>query len=300
MWLLAGRNDIEWLQHYLPRAAEFSDDGKTWRGGYGPRLRAFRGAMNRDSCVGTVDQLAHVVRLLKEDPTTRRAVLAIYDPAIDTEPGKDIPCNNWVHLLPRDGVLHAHVAIRSNDLMWGWSGINSFEWTQLLTVVAGLTGLKRGSITFSISSLHLYEHHWDKARTILAQSQDTPLHHFTKPNPEFECDGGSLDTFDELVERWFKLEGQIRKGGLSDALLHQVRNFPEPMLRSWLLVLLAWHHNDGTLAQELQGTSLFAALSASPKRKVTPVAGALQQPTQSDRVHFTVFATNLHAEKNAS
>jgi thymidylate synthase len=300
MWLLAGRNDIEWLQHYLPRAAEFSDDGKTWRGGYGPRLRAFRGAMNSDSCVGTVDQLAHVVDLLKEDPTTRRAVLAIYDPAIDTEPGKDIPCNNWVHLLPRDGVLHAHVAIRSNDLMWGWSGINSFEWTQLLTVVAGLTGLKRGSITFSISSLHLYEHHWDKARTILAQSQDTPLRHFTKPNPEFECDGGSLDTFDELVERWFKLEGQIRKGGLSDTLLHQVRNFPEPMLRSWLLVLLAWHHNDGELAQELQGTSLFAALAASPKRKVTPVAGALQQPTQSDRVHFTVFATKLHAEKNAA
>ena len=39
MWVLAGRNDVEWLSYYLPRAAEFSDDGKTWRGGYGPRLR---------------------------------------------------------------------------------------------------------------------------------------------------------------------------------------------------------------------------------------------------------------------
>jgi len=307
MWLLAGRNDIEWLQHYLPRAAEFSDDGKTWRGGYGPRLRDWAYEHDGQMWSSGIDQLAHVVQLLKEDPTTRRAVLNIYNPSIDTEPGKDIPCNNWVHLLPRDGVLHAHVAIRSNDLMWGWSGINSFEWTSLLTIVAGLTGLQRGSITFSISSLHLYEHHWDKARTIFAESQDTPLDHFTKANPEFNFtparwhDASTLQQFDKLVESWFQIEGQIRKGGLSDALLLQVDAFPEPMLRSWLQVLLAWHHNDGNLADELRGTSLFKALTLSPKRKVPiPPMQRPQRPTQSDRAAFTVFATKLHAEKNAA
>ena len=41
MWVLAGRNDIEWLSHYLPRAKDFSDDGTTWRAGYGRRLRHF-------------------------------------------------------------------------------------------------------------------------------------------------------------------------------------------------------------------------------------------------------------------
>jgi thymidylate synthase len=296
MWLLAGRNDIAWLQHYLPRAAEFSDDGETWRGGYGPRLRKWDTSDAQDGDY-VVDQLAHVVDLLKADPNTRRAVLNIYNPTVDTAPGKDIPCNNWVHLLPRDGVLHAHVAIRSNDLMWGWSGINSFEWTSLLTIVAGLTGLRRGSITFSISSLHLYEHHWDKARTVLAQSQDFHVPHFTKDNPEFNFSSG-LDTFDELVQVWFHLEGQIRKGGLSDALLHRVARFPEPMLRSWLLVLLAWHHDDHNLAYELRDTSLYAALRLSPKRKVpAPV-----QPAQPkvNRAEFTVFCTKLHAEKNAA
>lgn len=295
MWLLAGRNDIEWLSHYLPRAAEFSDDGKTWRGGYGPRLRDFGGT---PSLEGT-DQLAHVVRLLEEDPTTRRAVLNIYNPEVDTEPGKDIPCNNWVHLLPRDGVLHAHVAIRSNDLMWGWSGINSFEWTSLLTIVAGLTGLQRGSITFSISSLHLYEHHWDKARHILAQAQDFgPSQQYT-PNPEFSPRTPQLAYFDELVEGWFQLEGQIRKGGLSTALLQQVDGFPEPMLRSWLLVLLAWHHNDGELARELRGTSLYAALKLSPERKV-PIPEMRRPQPKVNRAEFTVFCTKLHAEKNAA
>ena len=305
MWLLAGRNDIEWLQYYLPRAAEFSDDGKTWRGGYGPRLRKW-GWGDEPNFHG-VDQLAHVVDLLKADPATRRAVLNIYDPSIDTQPGKDIPCNNWVHLLPRDGVLHAHVAIRSNDLMWGWSGINSFEWTSLLTIVAGLTGLQRGGITFSTSSLHLYEHHWDKARTILAKAQDTVWVAHPTPGPAFNFtlnpwdNTSSLEQFDKLVESWFQIEGQIRKGGLSDALLLQVDSFPEPLLRSWLQVLLAWHHNDGDLAKELRGTSLYWALELSPQRKVPiPPMQRPQRPTQSDRAAFTVFATKLHAEKNAA
>src|SRR5690348_7088220 len=29
MWVLAGRNDVAFLSHYLPRAPDFSDDGQT-------------------------------------------------------------------------------------------------------------------------------------------------------------------------------------------------------------------------------------------------------------------------------
>jgi len=39
MWVLAGRNDMKFLTMFLPRAADFSDDGQVWRAGYGPRLR---------------------------------------------------------------------------------------------------------------------------------------------------------------------------------------------------------------------------------------------------------------------
>ena len=148
MWILAGRNDVEWLANYLPQAPRFSDDGKTWRGGYGPRLRKFAGIDDN------IDQLKYIIDLLREDPDTRRAVFTIYDPATDSRPGKDIPCNNWVHFLARDGKLHAHVAIRSNDAMWGWSGINSFEWSILNQVVAAYAGLHPGTITYDISSLH--------------------------------------------------------------------------------------------------------------------------------------------------
>jgi thymidylate synthase len=294
MWILAGRNDVGWLSHYLPRAAEFSDDGQTWRGGYGPRLRDWH---------SKYDQLDHIVKLLKQDPETRRAVFTIYDPAIDSAPGKDIPCNNWVHFLPRGRTLNAHVAIRSNDLFWGWSGINAFEWTSLLQVVAGLTGMESGSITFSISSLHLYERHWAKAQEIVegVQLQGIGGAKTLPYAPTFQFKG-TLEEFDELVRQWFEIEGQIRKGGLSDAVLYQVTSFPEPMLRSWLAVLLAWHHDDQGFLSAYEGTALAVASALSPKKKrlnLVPNPTPVKKPSQA-RIQFTVFATKLHAEKNAA
>lgn len=299
MWILSGRNDIDWIGHYLPRAAEFSDDNKVWRGGYGPRLRHWDTSLTPSvHDQSHVDQLAHIVSLLREDPSTRRAVFNIYDPAIDSADGKDIPCNNWVHFLPRDGVLHAHVAIRSNDLFWGWSGINAFEWTSLLQVVAGMTRLKPGSVTFSISSLHLYERHWGKASDIVSEAAGSsgPVY---RPAPGFVFVGDSIEDLDSLLERWFQLEGQIRKGGLSAELLHQVATFPEPMFRSWLHVLLAWHHDDMGLMKSYQGTALYDATALSPKRK-KPEPAPQTKLVSENQEKFTEFVNQLHKEKNAA
>lgn len=279
MWVLAGRNDIDWLSHYLPRAKEFSDDGVVWRGAYGPRIRAFG-----EGDYPGIDQLAHVVQLLKRDPMTRRAVMSIYDPVIDSQDGKDIPCNNWLHFLYRGGKLHLHVATRSNDIMWGWSGINVFEWSALLSVVAGLSGLAQGSITFSISSLHLYQKHWERARKIVAAGATDQIERDT----EFMFSGSMAD-FQELLHLWFRLEEKIRNGEKCD---EEVQTFPEPMLRSWLWILWAWHIGspiyDGALHIP---QSLITGYSSSPKKEVpVPV------DTSQD---FVAYASQLHAEKHS-
>src|ERR1700746_3163624 len=39
LWVYAGRNDVGTLSKWLPRARDYSDDGKIWDSGYGPRLR---------------------------------------------------------------------------------------------------------------------------------------------------------------------------------------------------------------------------------------------------------------------
>ena len=212
MWILAGRNDVEWLSYYLPRAAEFSDDGKTWRGGYGPRLRRYGG--------NGVDQLAHVVNVLRADPTSRRAVFAIYDADVDTKPGKDIPCNDIITFQSRLGKLHAHVFVRSNDLMWGWSGINAFEWSVLQEVVASILGIEVGTLTFSISSLHAYDRHWSKLRRISEAYPEPDLTMFDGFDvPRMTKDEQRPRTVAELdgeIEEWFKAEARIREAKTFD------------------------------------------------------------------------------------
>ena len=157
LWVLAGKDDMAFLSQYLPRAPEFSDDGLVWRGAYGKRLRNWNG----------IDQLAEIIKILQQSPTSRRAVAMIYDPDRDFVESKDIPCNDGLHFLIRDNKLHLLVFTRSNDIMWGWSGINSFEWAVLLRILSSILQVGVGQITFTIGSLHLYQRHVKRARRII-------------------------------------------------------------------------------------------------------------------------------------
>lgn len=278
MWILAGRDDIEWLANYLPRVYDFSDDGERWRAGYGRRLRSWPRRQGHETT--PIDQLAYVVRTLRESPLSRQAVATIWDPQIDTAPGKDIPCNNWLSFSSRLGKLDLHVAIRSNDAIWGWSGINAFEWSTLQEVVAGLLGLQVGSLHFSTTSFHLYDHHWTKAHKIVEAWQHGPVPAPVADSPRFDASvfGRDLESFDDLMSHWFQLEYDIRTG--SPLVDGYVERFPEPMLRGWLRVLQWWWgKGDTSYLAELKGTALEAATrySVQPKH---PTVDRLDSYTQ--------------------
>ena len=167
-WLLAGRNDVAWLAPYLPRASDFSDDGTTWRAGYGPRMRNWRGL--------EVDQLANVAADLRANPDSRRATLSIWDPAEDWGAYKDIPCTNWLHFYIRDGKLDLTVAIRSNDLIWGLSAVNVTNFTTLQQVMAACVGVAPGTYTHVASSLHVYDRHWNLLPGMARDTSPYALH----------------------------------------------------------------------------------------------------------------------------
>jgi thymidylate synthase len=274
MWVLAGRNDIEWLSHYLPRAGDFSDDGTTWTGGYGPRIRRWRSQpLDNETFMG-VDQLARVVDLLNRERGTRRAVMSIYDPSIDSVGGKDVPCNDFITFISRLGKLHMSVTTRSNDVIWGWSGINQFEWSVLQEIVAKLTGNQIGTLTFNITSLHVYEKHWDKARKIMNADPLPDYMANVQDSPKFDPDVSkmghigdrlSVEMLDDLIEGWFDIENSIRMG---DPRIGDVDRFPEPMMRSWLRVL-QWYWsppNVGPWMESLIGSRLHVAAEMSPTR----------------------------------
>ena len=163
LWVLAGRNDIAFLSKYLPRAKDFSDDGLVWRAGYGQRLRNYK---------SEVDQLHETVRLLREDDSSRRAVMSIFDPTSDFEQSKDIPCTNWIHTMIRGFCIHTTVSVRSNDAMWGASGINWFEWSTLMKLYAAVLDKGIGEMNYLADSYHIYDYHFDRVLQMLERNAD--------------------------------------------------------------------------------------------------------------------------------
>jgi len=190
LWVLAGRNDVNWVKTYLPRAPEFSDDGQTWRAGYGPRLRNWKG----------VDQIEKVLDILHNESTSRRAVMSLYDPAVDFIESKDIPCNNWLHWLIRDGKLHLNIGVRSNDIVWGFSGINAFEWSVLHEFMAFWLGIEVGEETYFASSFHIYSYHYEMAQKVAGAFRSVYCYDHGISSAKF---GTSWLDFAKVMTTWF-------------------------------------------------------------------------------------------------
>lgn len=190
-WIMAGRDDISWLTHYLPRASNFSDNGTTWRAAYGPRIRNW---------YGNVDQIDQVIKTLKADRASRQAVVVLWDPEEDWQVSGDIPCTNWMHFQVVGNKLDLLVGMRSNDLIWGFSGVNVFNFTMLQQLVAAAVGVEVGVYRHLSSNLHVYERHYDLLEIVNSALDNEEFYDsIAVPTMNF-FDFESLDSFTEECE----------------------------------------------------------------------------------------------------
>jgi len=188
IWVMSGSNDIEPLSYFLPRAIDWADNKKQWRAGYGARLRNHVGLDDAqygrfyDALVKhhspichyqtgglkVVDQINYVVETLEADRSSRRAVMSIWDPAKECTIGKskDYPCSDWVQFIIRNNKLDCHVHLRSNDLLWGLSNVNLYEWTYIQEVVARVLNIDVGKYYHYATSLHVYNQYIDRIKKI--------------------------------------------------------------------------------------------------------------------------------------
>lgn len=156
LWMLAGRGDVEFVAQFNPRIRDFSDNGIALQGAYGYRWREYFAE----------DQLLQIIEMLRADPTTRRAVLTMWNPNDDLgSVSKDIPCNTHIYFRVRDQALHMTICCRSNDAVWGAYGANAVHFSVLHEVVARACGLAQGVMTQISNNFHIYERHWNLLRT---------------------------------------------------------------------------------------------------------------------------------------
>jgi thymidylate synthase len=168
LWMLNGLDDVKTIAAYNKRIADYSDDGETFFGAYGPRF---------------LRDLRHVINLLKRDPDSRQAVINIWRPEGLWQPTKDVPCTLTWQFFVRSGKLEMIASMRSNDV---WLGMpyDIFNFTQIQRIIASALGVGVGPYQHNVGSLHLYE-------TNEAAAASQLLNHVvdTKPSPEpiFPC-----------------------------------------------------------------------------------------------------------------
>lgn len=159
-WILSGDNRVETIAPYNKNIVNYSDDGKTFFGAYGPRI---------------VSQLDYVVNKLKSDADTRQAVLTIWRE--NPPETKDVPCTVAVHFMIRDHKLNCHVYMRSNDLWLGFP-YDVFNFSMLshlmccrLNASAATNGdvVRPGMLYHTASSRHIYEQHFEQVEQLINQ-----------------------------------------------------------------------------------------------------------------------------------
>ena len=159
LWIWFGREDVASISRYNSRIKEFSDNGITFQGAYGPRIGVFSHR--------TISPWCHVVDRLVSDPDTRQAVLPIFREK-DLTGGytRDVPCTISIQFLYRNGQLETVVNMRSSDV---WLGLvyDFFNFSMLANVMAANFGWQLGPLHMNLGSSHLYRTNFDKAAEVI-------------------------------------------------------------------------------------------------------------------------------------
>lgn len=144
-WYLSADNSVEFISKFGSMWKCLSDDGETCNSAYGHLL------MNEP-----FNQIEQVIRILKNDKNSRRAVMNINRPNAFKGTTKDSPCTISVQYMIRNNKLHCFVNMRSNDVWFGLPYDIVF-FTELQKYVAARLSVDAGFYYHNAASLHLYD-----------------------------------------------------------------------------------------------------------------------------------------------
>lgn len=157
VWILAGRNDVQFVKTFNSRIGAYSDDGEYFNAAYGHRSRVHFG----------IDQISEIIKLLRRDPNTRRAVVQLWNAAdLVNQDSKDLACNTQLVFAVKNGALDMTTFNRSNDAWYGYAGANIVHMTIIQEFIARTLEIPVGRYFTVTNNLHLYTELYDASKFV--------------------------------------------------------------------------------------------------------------------------------------
>ncbi len=157
LWFLAGRTNVRWLQE---RGCTIWDEWADADGELGPVYgKQWRSWAAPDGRV--IDQMANVVRSIRQSPESRRHMVSAWNPA-EVDDMALPPCHCLFQFYVAGGRLSCQLYQRSADVFLGVP-FNIASYALLTAMVAKATGLEPGEFVHTLGDAHLYLNHLDQA-----------------------------------------------------------------------------------------------------------------------------------------
>lgn len=166
LWFLAGDTNVRTLQQNgVSIWDEWADENGDLGPVYGYQWRSWPA---RDG--GTIDQIADLVKSLKDNPESRRHVVVAWNPA-DIDRMALPPCHCLFQFHSAEGRLSCQLYQRSADIFLGVP-FNIASYALLTLMLAQVTGHRPGEFILTLGDAHLYLNHLQQADL---QLQRAPL-----------------------------------------------------------------------------------------------------------------------------
>ena len=117
---------------------------------------------------GTVDQIAEVIRAIRETPDSRRLIVNAWNVA-DVGDMALPPCHALFQFYVAEGRLSCQLYQRSGDVFLGVP-FNIASYALLTHMVAQVTGLEVGEFVHTLGDAHLYSNHLEQAAEQLTRA----------------------------------------------------------------------------------------------------------------------------------
>lgn len=168
LWFLKGSSNINWLvEHGVHIWDEWADADGNLGPVYGVQWRSWP-APTKDDPNRTIDQIANVMDLIRNNPDSRRMIVTAWNPA-EVENMALPPCHALFQFYVADGKLSCQLYQRSCDMFLGVP-FNIASYSLLTCMMAQQTGLEPGEFVWTGGDCHVYDNHVEQVLEQLSRA----------------------------------------------------------------------------------------------------------------------------------